>query len=91
MWEFDILDDCNFGVPYLLRSKSIFDKIYWVGFQFKFSFLGKNFSSIQDILVLDCIYSVKYWAFFIFHHFIIELFFDLKILFLGLILVLVHF
>ena len=75
MSKFDILDDCNFGTPYLLHPKSVFDENCWVGFQFKSSFCGKNFSTIQDViedlacilvqggLVLDCICYVKYRAF----------------------------
>ena len=50
MSKFDILDDCNFGVPYLLHPKSVFDENCWVGFQYKFSLCGKNFSSIQDVM-----------------------------------------
>ena len=50
MSKFDILDDCNFGAPYLLHPKSVFDENCLVGFQFKSSFCVKNFSSIQDVV-----------------------------------------
>ena len=50
MSKFDILDDCNFGTSYFIKKKSIFDKNCWIGFQFKSSFSGKNFSSIQDVM-----------------------------------------
>ena len=63
MSKFNIRNDCNFGAPYRLHPKSISDKSCWVGFQFKSSYFGKNFSSIQDLacilvqggLVLDYI------------------------------------
>ena len=48
--KFDILDDCNFGAPYLHHSNFVFDKTYWTGFQFKSSFYDKKFSSIQDVM-----------------------------------------
>ena len=50
MLKFDILDDCNFGEPYLLHPKSVFDENCWVGFQFKSGFCDKTFSSIQDVM-----------------------------------------
>ena len=45
-----ILDDCNFGVLYLLHPKFVFDKNCWIGFQFKSNFCGKFFSSIKDVM-----------------------------------------
>ena len=71
------MNDCNFGASYLLHPKSIFDEIYWVGFQFKSSSCGKKFQLnprcyedlarilVQGGLTLDCICNVKYEAFFI--------------------------
>ena len=50
MSKFDILDDCNFGVPYLLHPKFVFDENCWVEFQFKSSSYGTNFSSIKDVM-----------------------------------------
>ena len=44
MLKFDILDDSNFGTPYLLHSKFVFDENYWIGFQFKSRFCVTNFS-----------------------------------------------
>ena len=41
MSKFDILDDYNFGVPYLLYPKFVFDKNCLVGFQFNFFFVIK--------------------------------------------------
>ena len=79
MSKIDILDHCNFGGPYLLHPKSVFDKNCWVGFQLKSTFFGKNFNLIQDVmmiwytkvqggLILDCI--CKYGTFFIVHIYI---------------------
>ena len=76
MLKFNILDDYNFGGPYLLHPKSVFDENCWVGFHFKSSFCGQKFRLnprcyedfacilVQGGLVMDCIYSVKYGAFF---------------------------
>ena len=50
MLKFDILDDCNFGVLYLLHPKSVFDENYWIGFQLESSFCDINFNSIQDVM-----------------------------------------
>ena len=49
MLKFNIMDDCNFSVSYLLHPKFVLDKNYWVGFQVKSSLCSKKFSSIQDV------------------------------------------
>ena len=50
MSKLNIMDDCNFGVPYFLYPKSVCNKNCWVGFQVKSNFCGKNFNSIQDFM-----------------------------------------
>ena len=50
MSKFYILDDCKFGAPYLLYLEFVFDKNYWIGYEFKSRFCGKFFNSIQNIM-----------------------------------------
>ena len=76
MLKFKILDDCNFGVPYLLHTKFVLTMIVELDSYLNLVYVVKiqlNPRCYEDLacilvqggLVLDCICSVKHEAFFI--------------------------
>ena len=50
MSKFHILNDCNFGAPYLHPPKSIFDKNVDIDSNSNIIFCDKKFNSIQDVM-----------------------------------------
>ena len=64
MSKFDILDDYNFGAPYLLHPKFVFEENCWVGFYSNLVYVVKISAQSKMLQRFGLHCSVKYEAFF---------------------------